>query len=108
MSIDVEPELKEILQALEFAKGYIECENVILVNIKKQLALGIEDHEIIKYLESLLHYFVRAESSTFNKTAFANYLFVGALLRTLLTMPYWKSLISTMHSRLTAPGPRIE
>jgi len=53
MSIDFDLETIEIANKLKQVEGYLDCEKIIIHNIKKQLDKGIAEEKIMVYIVSL-------------------------------------------------------
>jgi hypothetical protein len=93
--INFEFETKEIIAALKLADGYLNCENVIIRNIKKQVSNGITVTNIESYLKKLQKYF--EDKAVINKgnTDCVNYRYAAGFLNTINATPYRHSWIKT-------------
>ena len=93
--INFEKEVSELTNQLKSADGYLDCEKVIINNLKKQLKDGFEVSDIEVYLEKLPKYF--DDSIAKNKTLPGiNYKYANCFVNTLITAPYWHSWIKTI------------
>ena len=93
MMIVFDKEVKEILTELKKADGYLDCENVILTNLKKHAANGVSIAELDGYLKNLLEYV--EDKTVINKGTedYTNLIYAGGFLRTITSTPYWHSWI---------------
>lgn len=93
--INFEFETKEIIATLKEADGYLDCENVIIHNIKKHVINGIEIIDIERYLKELHKYF--QDKAVINKgnVLSVNYTYATSFLHTVIATPYWHSWIRT-------------
>ncbi len=93
--INFEFETKEIIGTLKLADGYLDCENVIISNIKKHVISGIEINNIEGYLKKLQKYF--EDKTVINKgnKDSVNYKYAAGFLTTINATPYWHSWIKT-------------
>ena len=93
MAINIDKELNEIIANLKPAEGYLDCEKVIIINLKKHLANNISVAEIDSYLKNLMQHFetIVAENENFDENI--NYRYTTQYLNTLIATPYWKSWI---------------
>lgn len=57
MKNDFENEASEIIGKLKLSDGYLECEKVVIENMKKQLATGYSIAVMEAYLINLLNFF---------------------------------------------------
>jgi hypothetical protein len=95
MIINIDPETKEIVSELKLADGYLDCEKIIIHNIKKQFKNGHSAQSVITYLKELLQYF--EELIVKNKDTFdcSNYRYTVGFLDTLTRSKYWHSWITS-------------
>ena len=98
MPIDFDAETIEIASKLQKAEGYLDCEKIIIYNIKKQLDNSNNDENIISYLKKLNAWL--AEKTVINRLTAnsTNYRYAAGFVDTLLKMPYWKSWMQTFNS----------
>ncbi len=89
--INFEVETNEIITDIKKADSYLDCENVIINNIKKQVVNGIEVNNIQGYLKKLQKYI--EDKSVINKgnNDCVNYRYAAGFLHTINTTPYWHS-----------------
>jgi len=95
MPIDFDSEIAEIAARLRQTEGYLECEKVIVHNIKKQLVNGNNDENIIAYLKKLSAWFDKKIKNGQHNDECTNYRYASGFVGTLLKMPYWKSWMKT-------------
>jgi hypothetical protein len=93
MKIDMETETKEITPDLQVASSYLECEKVILVNVRKQIERGYDDNSIKDFLKRLYVFF--EEKSRYSKQSkeVIHYSYANGIINTLLKTTYWRSWI---------------
>ena len=93
--INFEFEVKEFIVALKQANGYLDCENIVIHNIKKHVSNGITATNIESYLKNLREYF--EDKTVINKgnADCVNYRYAAAFLNTIIATPYWHSWIKT-------------
>lgn len=95
MIIDFDNETKEIISDLKLADGYLDCEKVIIYNIKKHLANGFPVSVIEGYLKKLMQYFEDLIVTNKNSADCTNYRYAVGFVNTLISTPYWHSWIKT-------------
>jgi len=95
MIIDFEKETDEIIAKLKHVEGYLDCEKVILNNIKKHVEKGFSDTLIEDYMKKLFLYFEELIKSTKDIADCINYRYSEGFLNTLISTPYWRSWIKT-------------
>jgi hypothetical protein len=76
VAIDVDLEIIEIIRKLEQEKGYLDCNRIVIQNIKKQLNEGFDDEKIIMYLKKLYVYFDKKIEANQSTADFSNYRYV--------------------------------
>lgn len=93
MKIDFEFEVSELTGELSTADGYLECEAIVLANIKKHIDKNISIIFIEGYLKRLNKYF--EDKTVINKgnANCANYKYAAGFLNAIITTPYWHSRI---------------
>jgi len=96
MSIDFDPEIIEITNKLKQVEGYLDCEKIIIHNIKKRLDNGFDDEKIIVYLKKLSACFDKKIETNKDNADCTNYRYAAGFLNTLLKMPYWRSWVKTI------------
>jgi hypothetical protein len=96
MKIDPDYEISEMTPDLQQAGGYLECEKVIVNNVRKQIIKGFDDKTIVNYLEKLSAYFKDRIKTSQNTSVCTNYRYVEGFINTLIHMPYWRSWIKTI------------
>ena len=96
MSIDFDLETIEITDNLKQVEGYLDCEKIIIHNIKKQLEKSFDEENIIGYLKKLSVFLNKKIDANQGKADCSNYRYAAGLVETLLKMPYWKSWMKTI------------
>ena len=96
MIIDFDSEIIEITGKLKQVEGYLDCEKIIIHNIKKQLDNGCDDENIIVYLKKLSAFFDKKIQINQHDADCTNYRYAAGFVDTLLKMPYWKSWMKTI------------
>lgn len=88
-----ENETKDILYDLNNANGYLDCENVIIYNLKKHVINGVPIPDIDNYLKKLLTYM--QDKTVINKgnKEWINYQYAAGFLNTIVSTPNWHSWI---------------
>ena len=96
MPIDFDVEIEEIVGRLRHVEGYLDCEKIIIHNIKKQLIKGKNDETIVAFLQKLSAWFEKKIYTDQHNANCSNYRYAGGFVDTLLKMPYWKSWMKTI------------
>ena len=96
MGIDFDYEVSEMTPDLQQAEGYLECEKIIVNNVRKHDTRGLDDKVITNYLEKLSTYFKDRIKTLQNTSDCTNYRYVEGFINTLIKMPYWRSWIKTI------------
>lgn len=95
MTINFDIEMNEIADQLKGVEGYLDCEKIIIHNIKKHLSKGNTDENIIAFLRKQSAWFVKKITTNHNDDC-TNYRFAGGFVDTLLKMPHWKNWMTTI------------
>lgn len=82
-----------ITNELQKAGSYLESENVLVQNVKKQVKEGVPFSAIKENLQKLYSYISWQEKEKSNTREVINLKYAAAYLKTLLTTPYWQSWI---------------
>ena len=93
MSIDFDVEIIEITSKLKQEKGYLDCDRIIIQNIKKQLNEGFDDEKILIYLKKLYGFFNKKIGANQSTADCSNYRYVCGFVETLLKIPYLRRWI---------------
>lgn len=95
MKLDFEYEVSELTGELKEADGYLDCEVIILANIKKQVDKNISIIFIEGYIKRLYKYF--EDKAVINKGSndCVNYKYASGFLNTIISTPYWHNWIKT-------------
>ena len=80
---------------LKNADGYLDCEKVIIHNIKKHLFNGFSESVIEACLKKLLRYFQDLTGKNKDTVDCANYRYAAGFANTLMATPYWHTRIKT-------------
>lgn len=96
MTINFDVETSEINSKLKQVEGYLDCEKIIIHNIKKNLDNGFDEEYIIVYLKKLSVFFYEKIDANQGKADCSNYRYAVGFVETLLKMPYWKSWMKTI------------
>ena len=91
MKIDIENEICELTAVLKDAEGYLDCEHVLISNIKKQIKIGIAIPDIEHYLKKLHTCFEDRIIINKGTMASVNYRYAVGFLNSVITTPYWHS-----------------
>ena len=94
MGIDFDYEVSEMTPHLQQAEGYLECEKVIVNNVRNHVIKGFDDKVITNYLEKLSTYFKDRIKKSQNTSDCTNN--VEGFINRLIKMPYWRSGITTI------------
>ena len=95
MKIDFGLEVSKLTVDLKSADGYLDCETIVLADIKRQLQNKIAVHTIESYLKQLQKYF--EDKSVINRGSEegVNYKYAAGFLKTINDTPYWHSWAKT-------------
>lgn len=96
MKIDFEFEMNVIEPQLKSAKGYLECERVIINNIRNHALKEFDDDSIAEFLKKLQSYLATKVEATKQTTDCINYRYAKSFVNTLVATPYWRSWIKTI------------
>jgi flagellin-specific chaperone FliS len=97
MSINFEKEVSKIIQTIEEADGYLDCEKIIIKNIREQLANAATGEAIEDYLKKLHEYLGDKILKNQATTDCSNYRYASGFVSTLISTPYWHSWINTIN-----------
>lgn len=95
MKINYDYEVSELTSDLKLADGYLDCETIVLANIKKHYANGISIPVIESYLKKLQIYFEDKMVINKGNADAVKYKYAAGFLNTINTTPYWHSWIKT-------------
>jgi hypothetical protein len=90
MAIDFDFETSEITSKLKQVEGYLDCEKIIVHNIKKQLEYGNNDENIVLYLTKLSTWLGGKITTNHINTNCTNYRYAAGFIDMLLEMIDWK------------------
>jgi hypothetical protein len=97
MPIDFENEVLKITNQLKFADGYLDCEILIIHEIKQQIIDGFTFADIEECLKKLKIYFDEQILKNKTTTDCTNYRYAVGFVNTLINTPYWHSWIKTIN-----------
>ena len=89
-------ETKEINIKLKEVKGYLDCENIIIENIKKHAANGVSVNDIENYLKELHNHLQNKMAINKNNINYINFMYAAGFLNTVINTPYWLGWLPTM------------
>jgi len=93
MKINYDYEVNELTGDLKLADGYLDCETIVLANIKKHYANGISIPVIESYLKKLQIYFEDKIVINKGNADAVNYKYAAGFLNTINATPSWHSWI---------------
>lgn len=96
MRLDFDSETMEITNKLKQVEGYLECEKIVIHNIKKHLDHGSNDENVIEYLKKISAWFDEKILTDLHNVDCTNYRYAAGFIDILLKMPHWKNWINTM------------
>ncbi|HEY8688165.1 MAG TPA: hypothetical protein VIM07_02950 [Chitinophagaceae bacterium] len=96
IAIDFDFEIIEVTYEIMQAEGYLECEKIIIHNIKKQLDNSYDDEKIIVYMKKLCAWFYKKIKVKQGNADCSNFRYSATFMDTLLQMPYWISWIKAI------------
>jgi hypothetical protein len=96
MKIDFEYEMNAIEPQLKSAKGYLDCEKIIVNNIRKHSIKEFDDDSIAEFLNKLQSYLIKKVEATKQTNECINYRYAKSFVNTLVATPYWRSWIKTI------------
>ncbi|MBS1666405.1 MAG: hypothetical protein JST58_03430 [Bacteroidetes bacterium] len=95
MKLDFDYEVNELCGDLKVADGYLDCETIILANIKRHINNNIPVSFIEGYLKKLQEYFEDKMVINRGNENCVNYRYAAGFLKTIISTPYWHSWIKT-------------
>lgn len=95
MKINFEAETKGLASQLKVGDGYLDCEHIIITNIKKQMQSGFAIPEIENYLMLLQTYFEDKMVTNNGNMEAVNFRYAAGFLRTVIATPFWQSWMQT-------------
>jgi hypothetical protein len=84
-----EEETRAITMELQNANGYLDCENIILNNLRKHDANKVSIVVIESYLKRLLAYLEDKTIINKGNSDCENYGYAAGFLRSITETPYW-------------------
>jgi len=97
MKINIDHELSELAADITSANGYLECERVIINQIRKHLINGFPEDNIAEYLNAFLKYLNKKITDTEQTGNCINYRYARGFVNSLITTPYWRSWIQSVN-----------
>jgi len=99
MKIDFDVEASELTSELKSADGYLDCEEIILSNIKKHIAREIPTQDIQSYLKKLQIFFEDKMVINKGSEVAVNYKYGAGFLNTINITPYWHGWMNTKNTK---------
>ncbi len=87
MSIYFEAEIAEMISNLNNVKGYLDCEKIVICNIKKHIVNSVTDEIIIQFLKRQTDYFKCMIKDSQGSIDCSNYRFASGFIYILLKKP---------------------
>jgi hypothetical protein len=100
MKIEFEKESAEIIANLKYAGYHLDCERVILYNIKKLFEMGLSEQMITGYMEKLFLILENLSKSTEDVLERFNYKHSAHFLNSLQSTPYWRNWIKARQLKI--------
>jgi hypothetical protein len=97
MPIDFQSETKELINNLNGIAGYLDCEKILLHNIRKHIANGVDDTIIIDFLKQARDDFDGMIKDNQSKSDCTNFRFASGFIDVFLKIPNWKAWIRTIN-----------
>lgn len=95
MKINFEAEVKGLNSQLKVGDGYLDCEHIIVTNIKKQIHSGAAIPEIENYLKQLRAFFEDKVVINKGNMEAVNFRYAAGFLDTVIATPFWQSWMQT-------------
>lgn len=95
MKINFETEAKALTSQLKAGDGYLDCEHIIIDNIKKQIHSGFAIPDIEKYLKQLRTFFEDKMVINKGNMEAVNFRYAAGFLGTVIATPFWQSWMQT-------------
>ena len=94
MDLDIEKE--QLTEALKHVSGYVDCEKIIIRQIRKLVTQGLADAAVESYLKDLSSHLEAATEIYGDANVQMNYRYVIGFINTLLRAPSWKNWMQTI------------
>jgi Ni,Fe-hydrogenase III component G len=96
ITMDMNAEKEQLSEALRHISGYVDCERIIIRQIRKQVEKGLADAVIESYLKSLASHLEATIDTCGDANVQMNYRYVIGFVNTLLRAPSWKNWMQTI------------
>lgn len=94
--MDMDHEISLVKESLEQVSGYLDCEKIIIRNIRKHLENGMDELSIENYLKALIVYLERSTETDGGANRQMNHRFVIGFIYTLLRTSSWRSWVQSI------------
>ncbi|AXY73871.1 hypothetical protein D3H65_07700 [Paraflavitalea soli] len=94
--MDMDHEISTVTESLRYVSGYLDCEKIIIRNIRKHLENGIDESNIENYLKALIGYLERSTETGEDANKQMNHRFVIGFIYTLLRTSSWRSWVQSI------------
>ncbi len=88
-----ENETMEINIDLKKALGYLDCEQIIIYNLRKHVNNKVANYNLEKYIKKLLHYFEDKQVINRGNDQCTNYKYAAGFIATIIATPYWQGCL---------------
>jgi Ni,Fe-hydrogenase III component G len=95
-TMDLAIEKEQLREALKHISGYVDCEKIIVRQIRKQVEKGFADAVIESNLKSLASHLEATIEACEDANVQMNYRYVIGFVNTLLRAPSWKNWMQTI------------
>jgi hypothetical protein len=97
MIIDVVTEIREITGHLKRVEGYLDCEKIVIGNIKKHLERGFDEVCIRFYLDRLAVAIEKQVAAGHDDPLHANYMYAAGFVNILIKTARWQTILTTIY-----------
>jgi len=97
LSIELDNDLYEITQEIKHTDGFLDCEKIIIKNIREQFENGMNEKHVENYLIKLrvqMESRIELNKNTINCT---NYRYAAGFINTLLKIPFLRNWLKTIN-----------
>lgn len=94
--MDMDHEISLVTESLQQVSGYLDCEKIIIRNIRKHLEKGMDESSIENYLKALIVYLERSTETAGGANMQMNHRFVIGFIYTLLRTSSWRSWVQSI------------
>ena len=89
--MDMNYEQDFIMDALKNVSGYLDCEKIIVWQIRKHVTKGLDDPAIETYLKNIASHLEAMTETCVDANIQMNYRYVIGFVNTLLRTPSWRN-----------------